>query len=70
VACVVVGSADGRVVQVTPAGWSVLGTSPVLFRRTAFTGPLPDPARPGDRLSGDVLLGARARDLFVIRERR
>ncbi len=42
------GRADGRVVQVTPGGWSVLGTSPVLFRRTALTGPLPDPARPGD----------------------
>jgi len=42
------GRADGRVVQVTPGGWSVLGTSPVLFRRTALTGALPDPSRPGD----------------------
>jgi hypothetical protein len=33
----------GRVVLVGPSGWSLAETSPVLFRRTALTNPLPVP---------------------------
>lgn len=42
------GTVDGRCVQVDAAGWAILDRSPVLFRRTALTAPLPIPARPGD----------------------
>ncbi|EFC86143.1 hypothetical protein [Parafrankia sp. EUN1f] len=42
------GTVDGRCVQVDAHGWTVLERSPVLFRRTALTSPLPIPARPGD----------------------
>lgn len=41
------GTVDGRAVEVTPNGWRVLGQSPVLFRRTALTGALPQPERGG-----------------------
>ncbi len=42
------GRADGHVVVTTATGWRVIEQSPVLFRRTALTGALPDPTRPGD----------------------
>ena len=38
------GDATGRVVAITPDGWEVIDRSPVLFRRTAATMPLPEPA--------------------------
>jgi hypothetical protein len=43
-----VGDAAGRCVALTEAGWDVLERSPVTFRRTAATRPLPEPARDGD----------------------
>ncbi|MBI1335514.1 MAG: hypothetical protein GC164_00975 [Phycisphaera sp.] len=42
------GDAAGRAVVVTPAGWEVVDRSPVLFRRTALTAPMPEPTRGGD----------------------
>jgi len=46
------GTADGRCVVVDRAGWRVESASPLLFRRTALTSPLPDPVHGGslDRL--------------------
>jgi len=41
------GTADGRAVVVTPSGWSVEPSSPVLFRRTELTAALPEPTRGG-----------------------
>ncbi|WP_139316897.1 MULTISPECIES: hypothetical protein [unclassified Pseudonocardia] len=41
------GDESGRVVEVSPAGWTVLPESPVLFGRTARTGILPVPERGG-----------------------
>ena len=38
---------DGRCVLFDPSGWRVGERSPVLFRRSALTGPLPEPARGG-----------------------
>lgn len=38
------GDVSGRAVVVAPDGWSVAEASPVLFRRTALTGQLPEPA--------------------------
>jgi hypothetical protein len=38
------GDVTGRVIAVTPDGWEPIDRSPVLFRRTAATLPLPDPA--------------------------
>lgn len=43
------GTLDGRAVRITPSGWSVVDRCPVLFRRTALTGGLPDP-EPGGTL--------------------
>lgn len=42
------GRVDGHVAHITPAGWSIVESSPVLFRRTALTSALPDPIAPGD----------------------
>ena len=41
------GTADGRCVLVGPDGWRIEARSPVLFRRTALTGPLPNPEHGG-----------------------
>jgi hypothetical protein len=41
------GAEDGRCVLLDPAGWRVRDSSPVLFRRSALTGPLPEPVRGG-----------------------
>jgi hypothetical protein len=45
------GDHTGRVVRITANGWTVEDSSPVLFRRTALTGVLPEPKR-GDDLGG------------------
>lgn len=37
------GDVTGRVVEITPDGWDVIDRSPILFRRTAATLPLPEP---------------------------
>jgi hypothetical protein len=41
------GDATGRAVWITADQWQVVDTSPVLFRRTALTSPLPEPVGPG-----------------------
>jgi hypothetical protein len=41
------GTADGRAVMVTPDGWQLLDRSPVVFRRTELTKPLPTPVHGG-----------------------
>ncbi|MCE0535756.1 hypothetical protein LWF15_09540 [Kineosporia rhizophila] len=41
------GDATGRVVRIEPGRWWIEAHSPVLFRRTALTQPLPVPQRPG-----------------------
>jgi hypothetical protein len=56
------GDVTGRAVHITPGTWQLVSASPVLFRRTALTGPLPVPAAPG---TGD-LSGLRA--LFNVDE--
>ena len=42
------GDLTGRAVVVRPGTWEIVDQSPVLFRRTALTGPLPEPERDGD----------------------
>ncbi len=42
------GDVSGRVVRISPSGWSVQDDSPILFKRTALTGVLPEPVRGGD----------------------
>jgi len=44
------GDTTGRAVRITPDGWQAEDAAPVLFRRTALTGPLPEP-RPGGQIS-------------------
>jgi hypothetical protein len=41
------GDHTGRAVQITRHGWMVRDAAPVLFKRTALTGPLPEPVRGG-----------------------
>lgn len=41
------GRTDGQVVVITPDGWSVKPSSPVLFRRSKTTKEMPLPVRPG-----------------------
>jgi hypothetical protein len=41
------GRPDGRCVAVGPGGWAITDRSPVLFRRSSLTSPLPEPARAG-----------------------
>jgi hypothetical protein len=41
------GAVDGRAVMITPAGWRTVERSPVLFRRSALTAPLPEPQTGG-----------------------
>lgn len=38
------GGETGRAIIVDPAGWRIVHRSPVTFRRSELTGPLPDPA--------------------------
>ena len=42
------GDTTGRAVHVTASGWTVEDSAPVLFKRTALTGALPEPQRGGD----------------------
>ncbi|MGI8446060.1 MAG: hypothetical protein ACR2MP_02515 [Streptosporangiaceae bacterium] len=42
------GTANGRCVLIRPGGWRAESRSPVLFRRTRLTAPLPDPFKAGD----------------------
>ncbi|MCC5954175.1 MAG: ATP-binding protein [Acidimicrobiia bacterium] len=42
------GDPDGRCIIVEPGSWRIADRSPVLFRRSALTGRLPDPAATGD----------------------
>lgn len=42
------GDQAGRAVRINAGGWSIEDTAPVLFKRTALNGPLPDPASGGD----------------------
>lgn len=42
------GDERGQAVVVTASGWTVVGSSPVVFRRTELTGAMPEPRRGGD----------------------
>lgn len=42
------GTADGRCIVIGPDGWHQLNRSPVLFRRTRLSAPMPDPYRAGN----------------------
>jgi hypothetical protein len=61
------GQDSGEVVVVTPEGWSVTDSSPVLFRRAAPTRPLPLPERGGslDELRSVLNVDDESFDLIV-----
>ncbi len=42
------GTLTGEVLRITPTGWRMVDAAPVLFRRSALTGPLPPPVPGGD----------------------
>ena len=42
------GDQAGRAVRITAAGWTMEAAAPVLFKRTALNGPLPDPVHGGE----------------------
>ena len=61
------GDVTGRAVMVTPDGWEITDRSPVLFRRTAATLPLPQPVGGGDlddTLFGILNIGKENRPLM------
>lgn len=41
------GVPNGRLIDCGPGGWKIVDTAPVLFRRTALTGAMPEPDRAG-----------------------
>jgi hypothetical protein len=41
------GTADGRCIVIDPSGWRLESRSPVLFRRTRLSAPMPDPYQEG-----------------------
>ena len=43
-----IGDATGHVIHIFPGGWKIIDSAPVVFRRTALTGPLPRPLDRGD----------------------
>src|SRR5262245_38016247 len=50
------GDEEGRAVVVEPGAWMIVAASPVLFRRTELTSPLPVPVEGGDLdVLGDLL---------------
>lgn len=59
------GTPDGRAVVIGPDGWEILDASPVLFRRTRLTSPLPTPMRTG---AGEVDGFTRLRALLNVSE--
>jgi 5S rRNA maturation endonuclease (ribonuclease M5) len=54
------GDASGQAVVISPGGWQVVDHAPVLFRRTAATGILPEPQPGGDLTELRVLLNVTA----------
>jgi len=61
------GTADGRCAVARPGGWSREPRSPVLFRRTKLTSPIPDPVRAGDGLDRlRSLLNAEEKEFRLI----
>ena len=61
------GDDTGRVVVVRPGSWELVERSPVLFRRSVLTSPIPDPVRgrPLDAMRGLLNIEAEAWSLLV-----
>lgn len=61
------GDATGRAVVIDATGWQVVDKPPVLFKRTALTGALPEPVRGGglDELWSSVNVAERYRPLLA-----
>lgn len=61
------GDQAGRAVRITATGWRIEADAPVLFKRTALNGPLPDPVSGGSiRQLWDLLNVAEADQPLVI----
>lgn len=60
------GTSDGRCIIVDQDGWRLASRSPVLFRRTRLTAPMPDPCRPGSLAAFRKLLNVDEDDWQVI----
>ena len=58
------GTPEGRCVVADPDGWHITDHSPVLFRRTKLTSPMPDPGEPGHTDQGLAAL----RDMLNVDE--
>jgi hypothetical protein len=61
------GDTTGRAVVIDSIGWRVVDVPPVLFKRTALTGALPEPSRDGtlDQLWSSINVGERYRPLLA-----
>lgn len=60
------GNDAGQVIRVSPDGWQVADTAPVLHRRTALTAPMPTPTPGGDLDELWSLLNVAERDRPVL----
>jgi len=60
------GTADGRCLVIDPDGWRSASRSPVLFRRTRMSQPMPDPCRPGNLAGFRALINVDDDDWHVI----
>lgn len=60
------GDETGRAVRISPGGWEVVDRHPVLFRRTALTGALPEPAHGGSLDELWHLLNVTAEDRSLV----
>lgn len=60
------GTADGRCIIVDQDGWRCASRSPVLFRRTRLSAPMPDPCGPGSLDAFRKLINADDDDWQVI----
>lgn len=69
------GTVDGRCIRITPGAWTIENRSPVTFKRTKVTSPLPEPVRGGtidalwdivnvDPAHRDIVRAKLASDLF------
>lgn len=60
------GTEVGHVVRITPDGWDIQATSPVVFRRSALTHPFPEPVHGGTLDDLRVLINLSEEDFRLV----
>ena len=57
---------DGAVVEITPAGWTILRNAPVYFLTSSSAKPLPTPQGSGDITALARIVNAETKDDFIL----